>query len=398
MQSPLGIVVGVTQHLSPQTDCAVTQEPTTTPFVTIIGAGLAGLSLARVLHLHGIPSVVYEADAGATARPQGGMLDIHDYNGQLAIEAAGLTEQFRALVLEGRQAMRLLDPKGAVLFDKTDDGTGGRPEVERGDLRRMLLDALPSGTVRWGHKVREVRPLGAGRHEVTFTDGTTVRTDLLVGADGAWSRVRPLLSDAIPEYSGESFIETYLRDADERHPDAAALVGGGSLFAISADRSICAQRERGATLHIYAILAKPQDWFAAIDFTDPGTVRTRVVREFHDWAPELTALITDSDTAPVLRPIFTLPIGHRWDRLPGVTLIGDAAHLSPPDGEGANYAMVDGAELGRALAAHPGDIDAALEQFEQSMFRRGENPTNGAEFIEHVFGENPPQHLVELFR
>ncbi|WP_328605992.1 FAD-dependent monooxygenase [Amycolatopsis sp. NBC_00345] len=365
--------------------------------VTIIGAGLAGLTLARVLHRHGFPAAVYEAEPSPTARAQGGMLDIHDYNGQLAVEATGLMDEFRGLALEGRQAMRILDQNAAVLFEKADDGTGGRPEVQRGELRRLLLDSLPPGTVRWGRKVSDVRGLGESRHEVAFTDGTTTVTSLLVGADGAWSRVRPLLSDAMPEYTGESFVETWLYDADERHPAAAKAVGGGSLTATAESRSINAHRERGATLHTYVILTKPQDWFAAIDFTDAAAATARIAGEFDGWAPELTSLITDGDTPPVLRPLFTLPIGRRWDRLPGVTLIGDAAHLAPPDGEGANNAMLDGAELGRAIAAHPGDVEAALSEFEMAMFTRNATPTDGSEFFLHLFGDNPPQELVDLF-
>ncbi len=338
--------------------------------VTIIGAGLGGLTLARVLHVHGIPATVYEAESSPSARMQGGMLDIHDYNGQLALQAAGLMDEFHAIILEGRQAMRVLDRDGTVLFDKADDGTGGRPEVQRGELRRILLDSLPAGTVRWGHKVASARTLGEGRHEVTFADGGTVATSLLVGADGAWSRIRPLLSTAIPEYTGTSFVETYLFDADTRHPAAAKAVGGGMLIAPAPGREIFAHRESGDTLHTYVGLAKPQDWFAAIDFTDAAAATARIAQEFDGWAPELTALITDGDTAPVLRPLYALPTGHRWDRVPGVTLTGDAAHLAGPNGEGANLAMLDGAELGKALAAHPDDIEAALTEYEQAMFPR----------------------------
>ncbi|MEU9657282.1 FAD-dependent oxidoreductase [Streptomyces chartreusis] len=367
--------------------------------VTIIGAGLGGLTLARVLHIHGIPSTVYEADPSPSARTQGGMLDIHDYNGQLAVEAAGLMDEFHAIVLEGRQAMRVLDRDGTVLFEEADDGTGGRPEVMRGELRQMLIDSLPAGTVRWGHKVTGTRALGEGRHEVAFADGTDVTADLLVGADGAWSRVRPLLSPATPEYSGTSVVETYLYDADTRHPAAAKAVGGGSMIAPSPGRQFFAHRESGDTLHIYVALAEPLDWFAAIDFTDPDSATERIAAEFAGWAPELTALITDTDTAPVLRPHYALPTEHRWDRVPGVTLLGDAAHLTIPNGEGANLAMLDGAELGKSIAAHPGDIEAALTEYEQVMLpRSAEIATAEDAEIHRVDSEANTAHgLIDMF-
>lgn len=363
--------------------------------VTIIGAGLGGLTLARVLHVHGIACTVYEAEASPTARSQGGMLDIHLHNGQPALAEAGLTEEFRSLILEGREASRVLAPDGSVLLDEPDDGTGGRPEVQRGELRRMLLDSLPEGTVQWGRKVGGVRALGGGRHEVTFVDGSSVTTNLLVGADGAWSRVRPLLSDATPEYTGISFVETYLYDADSRHPATAKVVGGGSLSALTPGKGITAHREAGGTLHTYVALAKPLDWFAEIDFTDGAAAATRIAREFQGWVPELTALITDGESAPVLRPLYALPDEHRWDRVPGVTLLGDAAHLMVPSGEGANLAMLDGAELGKAIAAHPGDIEAALAEYERTLFpRSAQEAADAAHINEICFGDEAPYGLI----
>ncbi|WP_055528816.1 FAD-dependent oxidoreductase [Streptomyces graminilatus] len=371
---------------------------TATTHVTIIGAGLGGLTLARVLHVHGITATVYEAEPSPTARTQGGMLDIHEHDGQLALKAAGLYDEFRGLVLEGREATRILDRDGNVLFDQADDGTGGRPEVQRGELRQLLLDSLPGGTVRWGRKVSGTRALGDGRHEVTFADGTSVTTGLLVGADGAWSRVRPLLSDATPEYVGMSVVDTYLFDSDTRHPAHAKTVGGGAMLALAPGKGLAAHRESGGTLHTYVMLAGSQEWFAGIDFTDPAAGIARIAREFDGWAPELTALITDGDSAPVLRALNSLPADHRWDRAPGVTLIGDAAHLSIPNGEGANLAMLDGAELAQALAAHPDDTETALTEYEQAMFPRSATAAaDGNQLHELLYGDNAPYGLLDMF-
>jgi 2-polyprenyl-6-methoxyphenol hydroxylase-like FAD-dependent oxidoreductase len=366
--------------------------------VAIIGAGLGGLTLARVLHVHGIRATVYEAEASANARAQGGMLDIHENNGQLALKAAGLFEEFLAIIHPGGQATRVLDKDGNVLLDEPDDGTGGRPEVPRGELRRILLDALPAGTVRWGHKVAAVSPLGDGRHMVTFADGSTVTTDLLVGADGAWSKVRPLLSEVKPAYVGTSFIETYLFDSDTRHKASAEAVGGGALFAVAPGKGILAHREPNGVLHTYAELNKPKDWVDSIDFSDPVTALARVVKEFDGWAPALTALITDGETCPMLRPVHALPVEHKWDRVPGVTLLGDAAHLMIPSGEGANLAMYDGAELGKAIAANPGELEAALTAYEKDLFPRSASEAAEAKgVLEVCLGPNAPRSLLDFF-
>ncbi|RYG65482.1 FAD-dependent monooxygenase [bacterium] len=366
--------------------------------VTIIGAGLGGLVLARILHVQGIAATVYEAEASPTARTQGGMLDIHVENGQVALRAAGLFDEFRAIIHPGGQAIRVLDQDGTVRFEHPDDGTGGRPEVPRGELRRILLESLPAGTVQWGHKLVSVNSLNAGQHELTFTNGQTVTADLLVGADGAWSKVRPLLSDAKPVYTGISYIETYLFDSDNQHPASAQAVGGGGLIAPAPGQGIFAHREPQGVLHTYVSLTKPLDWIEAIDFSDPAAAKARVASEFEGWAPELTALITDADTAPVPRPLFTLPAEHHWPRVPGVTLLGDAAHLMIPSGEGANLAMLDGAQLGQAIAANPGDIEAALIAYEKELFPRSAIAAAAAyELQDLLFGENTPQCLIDFF-
>jgi 2-polyprenyl-6-methoxyphenol hydroxylase-like FAD-dependent oxidoreductase len=366
--------------------------------VSIVGAGLGGLMLARVLHVRGVASVVYEAEASATARGQGGMLDIHDFNGQLALKDAGLFEIFQTLIHPGGQQHRVLATNGTVLVDHADDGSGGRPEVPRGELRRILLESLPEATVRWGHKVTSVTALGGGRHRLAFANGLTTTTDLVVGADGAWSKIRPLLSDEKPAYTGTTFIETYLFDADNLHAASAEAVGGGSLFAVAPGKGIMGHREPAGVLHTYVSLNKPREWIEDIDFSDPLMALGRVAEEFAGWSPALTALITDGETDPVARPLYTLPVDHRWDRVAGVTLVGDAAHLMIPSGEGANLAMFDGAELAKVVASYPDDLEQALALYEEALFTRSAAAALEAkETIEMLFGDDSPRTLVAMF-
>ena len=366
--------------------------------IKIVGAGLGGLTLARVLHLNGIPVTVYDAEASAEARTQGGQLDLHQHNGQLALEMAGLTKEFRSIIHQGGAASRVFDQRGRLLVETLDDGSLEKPEALRGDIRQILLDSLPSGVVRWGKKLLCATSLGGGRHNLSFADGSSVSTDVLVGAEGTWSKVRALVSDATPKYAGMSYIDTYLHDVDARHTATAEVVGDGALYALVSGKGFLAHREAGDIIHNYVILNRSVEWFADIDFTDADATRTRVVAEFEGWAPELTALITDSDSTPILRSIYTLPDRHQWPRVPGVTLIGDAAHVTVPGGEGANIAMLDGAELGQAIAAHLDDIEAAFATYEEVMFPRSEAEAIAAhETVELIFGANAPNGLVDLF-
>lgn len=358
----------------------------------MVGSGPAGLTFARVLHRHDHPVTVLERDSAPDARPPGGTLDLHEGLGQLALGKAGLLAEFRALSRPEGQAMRILDVDGTVLRDwpsRPDDLAN--PEIDRGQLRDLLLGLLD---VRWGRGVTEVVPGTRDGVLVRFADGRQETFDLVVGADGAWSRVRPAVSSATPEYAGVTLVETSLDDVDTRHPGLARLIGDGSMAVYGVNRALVAQRNSGGHVKVYAQFRAPLDWHGGLDLSDVEAVRSSLLALFDGWAAPVLDLLRHATTF-AHRPLYVLPVSHTWAHVPGVTLLGDAAHLMPPLGVGANLAMLEGAELAEAVASGPDDLDEAVRAFEEQMWARA---GRWAEFtaagLERLVSPDPTEALA----
>ncbi|KAF7367254.1 Chloride channel protein [Mycena sanguinolenta] len=371
--------------------------------VAIIGAGIGGLTLARILQLRNSPHIsfaIYESDSDASTRGAlGGSLDLKYESGQRAMKDAGLHAEFLKLSRPVGDHMRILDKTGKVHHEETDTGTGFyNPEIDRRQLRALILDSLEPGTVQWGHKATLVRRDPAtGKYTVEFASGATEGDfDIIVGADGAWSRVRPLVCDAKPIYSGITFLETKIDMA--QNPQFGPLVGEGAMFALGDGKGVLAQHNSGGLMMLYSALRVPEEWATTSAVARAETAAEKIslmLEHFEGWDERIQDLIRAGQD-PVVRPIYALPpdLAPR-PQTDSVVLLGDSGHLmSPFAGEGVNLAMADAADLAKTLVS-----GKPLEKYEKLMRNRAngcakESATN----LKIFFGEDAAAAVAKMFR
>ncbi|KZP11632.1 FAD/NAD(P)-binding domain-containing protein [Athelia psychrophila] len=406
---------------------------TSSPRIAIIGAGLGGLSLLTHLQRHGITATVYEKDSSFDERSHiGSILDIHYESGQRALNEANIA--WKHLTLPEGEETRMYDSKGTLLHE--DHGHRGmylllgdlnvdtnkhssqgppvppgaedehsRPEIDRTVLRKLFYDyVVTSDSIRWSHSLRSAHRLPDGTYELAFANGATTTCDLLVGADGTWSKVRPLVSSEKPAFRGITGAETSLAPAtiasSDEMQEVSKNIGQGTSFALQGGDALISQRQGDGRIRTYA-------WFHAeesftLPTTDVAATRAILLSRYENWNPWLRKLISECDPAGIyLRPLYALSTGHKWDSVPGVTLIGDAAHLmSPFAGEGANLALLDGLELALALAGakESGKWQEAVGVFEREMCDRAAGfAAEAAANMKLFLGEDSPDSAVKFF-
>lgn len=290
--------------------------------------------LARLLQQSkkDIKVTIFEGESNIDFRSQGGTLDLHEKTGQAAFKAAGLFDEFLKYARYDGEAMKICDKKllcyinqGGSKPNSNAIGTG-RPEIDRPKLREVLYNSLDKDTVVWNHRLANVDE----DLRLHFVNGD-VETgfDLIVGADGAWSKIRPSLTSEQPFYSGIGGIAFRIPDAEKTQPELYRLVNRGSFFSTSDMKSIMAQFMGDGSINISTWSVRPRDWqkTCGYDVHDAIAVKEACRKEYADWDPRLVAFTQVAEDHVVPRDLFMLPVGIRWDHVKALTIVGDAAHL-----------------------------------------------------------------------
>jgi len=343
--------------------------------IAIVGGGPGGLTLARLLQLKGADVNVYERDHSQASRVQGAIVDLHFESGLKAIEATGLMEAFKANYMPGADKFRVVDPQANILLDESDQSAQAtfgdehfRPEIDRGSLRDILIAALLPGTVVWDSQFVSMLQV-EGQWQLQFRNGTSATADIVIGSDGYRSGIRPYLTDVKALYSGAMIIQGEIEQPEAACPEMHRLVNQANLMAMGAGATIAAQPRGDGGLTFYAASLYPENWVSTsgIDFNKPEEVRAYLIEHFANWNPVFFTLF-EACKHFVLRPLNYFPLEERWETRGNLTLIGDAAHLMPPNGEGVNLAMLDALELSECLT-NPEfrDLEEAISAYEKMM-------------------------------
>jgi len=348
--------------------------------IAIVGGGPGGLTLARLLQLKGAKVNVYERDFNKDARVQGSPLDMHEESGWAALRKANLIEEFKKNVREGADKKIVINEHAEIIFSDHEANPGenldngpSRPEIDRGALRKIFLESLQPETVMWNSHFVSMEKQNEG-WLLHFKSGSTAYADIVIGSDGANSKIRPYLTNIKAFYSGITMVEVNVDNAEKATPHIYTLLNGGKIMAFGNGKCLLGGQKGKGGLGFYASFKPDENWgtHSGLDFSDRIQLLSWFKEEYSDWSRIWYELFENAVMPVVPRPIYCMPLDQTWEALPNVTLLGDAAHVMPPfAGEGANTSMFDALELSECLTSDEyNTLQEAISFYEISMRKR----------------------------
>jgi len=374
--------------------------------VAVVGGGPGGLTLARLLQLKGVDVKVYERDENRDGRVQGATLDLHFESGLKALEEAGLLEAFKANYRPDNDRYRILDKNGVIFHDDHEKESTGdfvdewfRPEIDRGPLRDILLDSLHPDTVVWDSHIISLEKI-SNSWKIIFKNGSTAVADIVIGADGANSKIRSIVTPIKAVYTGATYLVGNIPDLEKNAPKISALLKGGKISAMGDSKMIFASAKGDGSLDFYICRKTNINWAkeSGIDLKDNKQVLEWFKNEFNGWDNIWLELFDYENIEIIPRPLYSMPLEQHWETQPNITLLGDAAHLLPPNGEGVNTAMLDALDLTESLTNGKfTDLQSAIAHYEKQMFARFvEEGKVTADMMDWMFSSDGLKIMVEM--
>lgn len=386
--------------------------------IAIIGGGMGGLLLARLLQMKNISVKVYERDFNQEIRVQGSPLDLHEDSGLKAMKEAGLLEEFYQNVRPNASKARIVDQDFQIRFDEhqfqsktaksLETATNSlqniskpRPEIDRSELRNLLINSLQSNTLVWDSQFDCMEKQGSGWN-IHFKNGEAVYADIVIAADGANSKVRTYLSSEKPIYSGITMIEGTIYNAKENAPRLFEFSKGGKVLAFGSEQTIMYGTKGDGSLMFLLSSKMPENGIkeSDLDFNDNLKIYKWFKKVYKNWSSEWDELLTSRELYFIPRPQYHFPLNQSWETKENLTMIGDAAHRMPPfAGKGANLALLDALELAQNLTSSSfSDLNSAISDFEKRMIKRAAEATmETLENAEQLFSKDALEKLVSIF-
>jgi 2-polyprenyl-6-methoxyphenol hydroxylase-like FAD-dependent oxidoreductase len=374
--------------------------------VAIIGGGPGGLTLARLLQMKGSDVKVYERDFDKEARLQGTTLDLHHESGLAALRQANLLDEFKKNYRPGADRMIILNEKAEIFFSDHEtkpeadfDSEHFRPEIDRAPLRKMLLESLQPETVVWDSQFVSMQKQKEG-WQLHFKNGTSTYSDMVIGADGANSKIRPYITDIKSFYTGISGLMGSIYNPETTVPNIHKLLQGGKIMAFGSGNFFCVASKGDGSLAFYLSYKTDDNHFKKLDLANKTLMLCWFKKDFAGWSNVWNELFENAETPFMPIPIYCMPLDQTWEALPNLTMLGDAAHLMPPfAGEGVNMAMLDALELSECLCNENfSDIQTAIASYEKQMRKRAaEAAHESLENGDKMHNENSLQNMLGFF-